>query len=363
MTINNQQPMLPGLDDAMIIRSVAQGTATHLVAIWRLAPAVAFALHTAVQPRYAAALDALDVHIATVTRHRLAQAHERIDRRRLPKLAEFDLISGLTGFGAYLLHRHGDSVLLRDLLAYLVRLTQPLPIHGELLPGWWCPDPPSPRLSAGDWPGGHGNLGLAHGIAGPLALLATAMRRGIPVPEHADAINRIITWLTNLGCGSRQHPWWPGMIGRLEHRTGNVRQTGPPRPSWCYGLPGQARALHLAALALHDQRQQLAAEHALSGCVTDEQQLAQLTEPGICHGWAGLVQTTWRAATNPAASGNLATHLPSLYARMERHADRAGLSGRPGLLDGSTGVQLVEHSLTVNNPPATRWDACLLLQP
>jgi len=45
MTINReQQPMLPGMDDTMIIRSVAQGAATHLVAIWRFAHDAAVAL-------------------------------------------------------------------------------------------------------------------------------------------------------------------------------------------------------------------------------------------------------------------------------------------------------------------------------
>ncbi|MGW1807070.1 lanthionine synthetase LanC family protein [Streptomyces sp. NPDC002078] len=49
---------------------------------------------------------------------------------------------------------------------------------------------PSPR-----WPGGHGNFGLAHGIAGPLALLAMALRHGHAVPGQTQAIIRICDWL------------------------------------------------------------------------------------------------------------------------------------------------------------------------
>jgi hypothetical protein len=67
----------------------------------------------------------------TVTvRKRLAAAHERIDRRQLPALSKFDPISGLTGLGVYLLHRNDDG-LLRDVLAYLVRLTDVLKADGD----------------------------------------------------------------------------------------------------------------------------------------------------------------------------------------------------------------------------------------
>jgi len=40
----------------------------------------------------------------------------------------------------------------------------------------------------------HGNLGIAHGITGPLALLAVAMKRGVAVAGRAGAIGRICPW-------------------------------------------------------------------------------------------------------------------------------------------------------------------------
>jgi hypothetical protein len=140
------------------------------------APAVAFSLHTAQQPAYTAVLDTLDGHLDALARRRLDRAHRRIEDGALPQLREFDLISGLTGIGTYLLNRHGGGDLLRGVLAYLVRLTEPLKAGTEMLPGWWSGDSPAGQPSA-QWPGGHGNLGLAHGICGPLALRACADRR------------------------------------------------------------------------------------------------------------------------------------------------------------------------------------------
>ncbi|MGH3933417.1 MAG: lanthionine synthetase C family protein [Pseudonocardiaceae bacterium] len=328
--------------------------------LYRGAPAVAFTLHTAQQPAYATALHTLDDHITTLTRHRLQRAHKRIGRGQLPALREFDLISGLTGIGAYLLHRHGEGGLMRDVLTYLVRLTEPLNADGETLPGWWCGDSPTDQPSH-RWPGGHGNLGIAHGIAGPLALLSTAWRRGVTVTGQADAIDRICAWLDQWRCGAGTQVWWPGRISLAEWRTRTVQQSGPQRPSWCYGTPGLARAQQLAALALADPQRQRRAEEALAGCVDDEQQLSLLGDASLCHGWAGLVQTTWRVATDAGSGSALTAHLPHLHARMEQHLHRHGPPGHDGLLEGTAGVRLVQHTTPTNTPSVTHWDACLLL--
>ncbi len=158
------------------------------------APALAFALHAAADRpgRYERALQALDIRVAAVTRRRLDRAHARIDRGERPALAEFDLINGLTGLGAHLLRRDPHGALFGQVLAYLVRLTEPL--DAQDLPGWWTDLAPTGRRAT-DLPGGHGNFGMAHGISGPLALLSLAMRRGIVADRQAEASKRICSWL------------------------------------------------------------------------------------------------------------------------------------------------------------------------
>ncbi|GAA1985862.1 lanthionine synthetase C family protein [Kitasatospora viridis] len=321
------------------------------------APAVAFTLNTAGPGAYQRALAVLDQHVADLTRHRLEAAHARIDAGRLAELREWDLINGLTGIGAHLLERHGDTQQAREVLAYLVRLTEPVTVNGEQLPGWWSvngpSDTPSPR-----WPGGHANFGIAHGIAGPLALLSSAMRRGITVAGQPEAIERICAWLDRWRSYSRARTWWPEMISRTEWSAEASHHPGPQRPSWCYGTPGLARAQQLAGLALADPRRQRAAEDALLSCVRDPVQLFDLSDATLCHGWAGLLLTTWRAAAD-AADDRLAAELPRLAARFDQHLHRAGMPAETGLLEGTTGIDLVRHT-TATEPP-TRWDACLLL--
>ena len=320
------------------------------------APAVAFALHGADQPGYAGALRALDGPIATLARRRVEQAHARIDRGHLPPLTEYDLISGLTGIGCHLLRRHPDGAEIRHVLSYLVQLTEPIHMGGEILPGWWTRNGPTDEPSD-DFPGGHGNLGIAHGITGPLALLAVAMKRGVTVAGHADAIGRICAWTDRWRHGNGTEVWWPPWVTRDELRTGRVTQHGPSRPSWCYGTPGQARAQQVAAQATGHTDRQRVAEAALLGCVTDERQLAQLTDVSLCHGWAGLVQTAWRTAAD-ASTSELAARVPYLRAQLLRH--RAEPGPDVGLLDGAAGVALALHTTASHTPPVSGWDACLL---
>ncbi|MGW1887767.1 lanthionine synthetase C family protein [Streptomyces sp. NPDC001970] len=323
------------------------------------APAVAYTLHLADRPPYGAALEALDHHIANVTRLRLRAAHERIDRGELPRLREYDLISGLTGLGVYSLTRTSQHPLLPEVLSYLVRLTEPVRADGELLPGWWSGDGPELRPSP-RWPGGHGNFGLAHGITGPLALLAISMRRGIIVPGHAEAIRYICTSLDQWCVSTEEGTWWPGTLSREEWKSRTANRRVPERPSWCYGTPGIARALQLAALALGDLARQRSAEAALAACTTDEHQLAKLTDASLCHGWAGLIRTVQRAADDAGPESPLAGALPLLRGRMRDHLNRVG-PPTGGLMEGADGVRLTQLDTAVNAAPVPRWDACLLL--
>ncbi len=318
------------------------------------APAVAFALHTAQQPAYRSVLGKLDGHIAAGTRIRLDRAHQRIDHGRLPALREFDLISGLTGVGAYLLQREPGGELLLEILAYLVRLaTEPLSVDGMLVPGWWSGDSPSGR-PAPAWPGGHGNLGIAHGIAGPLALLAVAARRGVTVSGQDQAVEQICGILDRLRSGTGTAVWWPETVSAAEWSRGAVHQAAPGRPSWCYGTPGLARAQQLAALVSGDHDRQQLAEEALAGCLADDAQLAQVPDASLCHGWAGLLHTVRRTAAD-AGTGLLADQLPRLHARLDHHLNHHGTPAPSGLLEGPAGAELARSGLS------SHWDACLLL--
>ncbi|GAA4225013.1 lanthionine synthetase C family protein [Actinomadura meridiana] len=319
------------------------------------APAIAYLLTVAGQPAYGPVLRDLDGHIEALVRERLGLARDRIDRGCLPALSEFDLISGLTGFGAYLLLRGQGGDLLADVLGYLVRLTGPLKIGDIEVPGWWSANGLSDEESP-DWPDGHGNFGMAHGIGGPLAFLSAAMMSGVSVSGQPEAVARICSALDRAQAGGDH---WPGVVSLTDWTSGAPTGRTAERPSWCYGTPGIARAQQLAGIALDDQGRKRTAEQLLYECVTDERQLALLSDTSICHGWAGLLQVVWRTAKD-ADDSRLAGQLPRLIDGMDRRLN-ADPPGHCGLLEGAAGVELVRHTLARGTSRPLPWDACLLL--
>ncbi|MEV6987275.1 lanthionine synthetase C family protein [Sphaerisporangium sp. NPDC051017] len=322
------------------------------------APALAFVTHAAAGPsgRYRRALASLDEAAIAVTRTRLAVAHARIDRGERPTMKEFDLIRGLAGLGAHHLGRHPDHQITSDTLSYMVRLTEPLPAGGEL-PPWWTDVSPNGEPSP-DYPHGHGNFGLAHGIGSVLALLSLALLRNLPVAGADEAIERICAWTDLWRQQDDAGPWWPGLITVDQVREQRVEPTLRPRPSWCYGISGTARAQQLAGMALGDAARQQAAENAMLATLRDPEQLDLLPEIGLCHGMAGLLQAAWRMATD-SRSPDIGAELPRLTARLA--AQLSHPLPDPELLDGAAGAALALHTVGIGAAPATGWDTFLLL--
>jgi len=345
-------------------RPVASGNDSHL---HHGVPALAFVLHRATRDRparYGRVLATLDEHLAALTRHRLDQAHARIDRADTTTMTEFDAIRGLTGLGALHLNRNPHGDLIRSVLTYLVRLTEPVDNRGETLPGWWTHLDPSGRRSP-DFPYGHANNGVAHGIGGPLALLSLAARAGVHVDGQTTAITRICTWLDQWRRNSPDGAWWPNWVTRADLHTEPERATAARRPSWCYGSAGLARAQQLAAVALSDLHGRRVAETALLDSAAPAR-TAAFRDASICHGITGLLQIATRAAAD-TTTPDLAARVPDLLDATLRHPAVTALLHRDNLLDaglgmfeGAAGVALALHT-TATTPAPTGWDTCLLI--
>ncbi|MBB5998747.1 lanthionine synthetase C family protein [Streptomonospora salina] len=327
--------------------------------LWYGAPALAFSLSHAAPERYPRHQTRLHRAVEQLLASRLEGARARLHSGLPPSSSEFDLVRGATGVGAYLLHRAPQSPELRAVLRYLVRLTAPLPAPESAevaLPGWWIRESLSGHRANGV-EDGHADLGMAHGVTGPLALLSHTMRAGVTVHGQAEAIDTIAAWLERWRRTGPAGPWWPEHLTFGELQTDVVDQAGPRRPSWCYGTPGIARALQLAGLALGDRVRQEQAETAFHRCLSDPAQRAQLVDPAVCHGWAGVLATTWHAAAD-ARFAPLADHLPRLQDTLLHEATHGAAPLGPGLIEGRAGIAATLHCLTTG---AGGWETCLLI--
>jgi lantibiotic biosynthesis protein len=319
-------------------------------------PALTFLLRAAAhrQQRYRPALERLDEHLLRLARRKLDVANARAHRGEMASFAEFDIFYGLVGVGVLLFERAPRSDVLVGIARHVVTLTRPHHRDGLELPGWWVDHDPDPTRPT---PGGHANLGMAHGAAGLLAFLALAQSGGREVDGHSEAIAALTRWFDRWRQEGVDGPWWPEWLTYEEIITGRPAHPGPGRPSWCYGAVGIARARQLAALATHDEQRAAAAEDELLASLTDTQ-LDRISEPGLCHGMAGIYQTAWRASRD-GRSVELTARLPAVAARFEQLAREVG--SEPGFLTGGAGVGLAAETVRHNEPPLTGWDTCLLI--
>lgn len=338
-------------------------------------PAVAFALRLSGRFENSRTLAALDAKVEETIEVRLTDAEERLAAGRPPRMREYDLIRGLTGFGAILLCSPHPGPLLDDVLSYLVRLTtEPVTVAGRTLPGWWTTDGPAGEPETA-FPHGHINLGLAHGVSGPLALLALAMLHGHEVTGQSAALHATAKTLADAARPLIRDTdilgWQP--ITRPDE-WGDHPTVEAERPSWCYGTPGITRAIQLAAIATKDPTRQRWAESVMGDSLSDPAHLALITDSTVCHGWAGAYFIAAHAAVDAEPDSRLHPIATALADRI----DPTGATTSSGLLTGAAGIRLAQHDHRTRTGPPQRatnddtaashssawieaWRACLLL--
>jgi lantibiotic biosynthesis protein len=323
--------------------SVFAGARTNLLIG---APALAFTFATITGGTEPKLHDAV---LETIRDH-LTQADKRIANGHAAHFEDYDHFSGLTGLGAYLVHTDPAASELTTILDHLALLADPARCNCDGLPLWWVHHAPNTSADPTAYKHGHGNFGAAHGIAGPLALLALAAIEDIGGPRHTEAIGHYLAIFDHWQQGDAA-PWWPEHITLDELDANAPVKERPGRPSWCYGTPGIARAQQLAGIALGDRDRSILAATALRSSLTDPAQLDLVIDSSLCHGWAGIYQTAWRAAQDEPDIIDQPL-LDSLAARIQ-------LSGGYGLLEGRPGQALA--LLTTEGTTEPSWDLLLLL--
>ena len=327
------------------------------------------------RPRYARMLDQLDDALAP----RIDAALGTLAAASGCRVSDFDLVSGLTGTGAYLLTRHqlgpggpaaGTAAvllgrLLRGLASLMAQPVDPRPWHtpAELVTG-------SLRTA---YPGGLHNCGLAHGAPGPLALLALAALAGVGVPDGVAAIETTASWLAAHRCGPAAEPDWPDGVPLGGGQPSELPGPSPGRAAWCYGAPGVARSLWLAGAAVGEPRWQDLAVRTIRSVAERPPAAWGLASPGFCHGTAGLLQLLRRFAadlSDPAIAAT-ADRLAGELAAQFDPGSLLGIGGvdpdgvpvdQPGLLDGASGIALALLGLPAASPAGTPgWDRMFLL--
>jgi hypothetical protein len=280
--------------------------------------------------------------------------------RRPPRdEAPYDLIHGLVGIGVYCLRRWPRQVAVQSLEAVVDQLAG-RSRSDENGTFWWTP----PTLLFGPkremFPAGGVDLGVAHGIAGVLPLLARAHALGVRRATTASLLEGVAGWLSARLVDA---PW-----GRT--LPAFVAEDAVPRPArsaWCYGDPGVATVLLLAARDTGENALAALGLELATSSAARPSELAGVTDAGLCHGSAGLThlfgrmhQLTGSDQLAAAARFWAERTVDDCSAALESGTPAARLpwSG-PGLLEGAGGIMLALEAAATSTDPG--WDAMFLV--
>jgi hypothetical protein len=294
--------------------------------------------------------------------------HDRLhhDPATPPTWALYDAITGLSGTGRILLaalvggHDHAEPGLIAALTTLTTMINTP---RSGTRPGWWLP-PDGHPTTVGVPPSGVAETGIAHGIAGPLALLSTAASAGWTVDGQTTAIRTAASWL--LAWQTPGTTTWPPHITgtELDNQQPTPNPTAGRRDAWCYGSGGLSRALAAASRALGDPRPAQVGNTAITSLADRPTDRWDIEGPALCHGASGVLQcaTGHPATTDLAATAVTAAFDPRhTFAVQNLHHHTA--SDDPGLLTGAAGIALAlaDHGGLPAPENPTQWDAALLL--
>ncbi|GAA2423092.1 lanthionine synthetase C family protein [Streptomyces macrosporus] len=319
---------------------------------------------------YVSALKRLDEHQRQVVRTALPEVPDG----PLPTIGHYEVVRGMTGVGRYLLARAEDCAAeLEAVLAYLTELARGDVEHrGRRVPRWWSLDAPRVGQEA-ELPDGHLNLGLSHGVAGPLALLSLAWREGVRVPGQREAIESAASLLARWALRDEHGVFWPGYLGLAEWLAGpEGHRATAGWPSWCYGAPGVSRALQLAGLALGREEWTALAEASVERLLALPMERWGVNDHALCHGWAGVLHLLGRVNEDlgdervEALRDRVAARLVDAFDPDLPFGYRFTMTRVPfgtdmsGYLDGAAGLALALDAYAAGGAPSG-WDMPLLL--
>jgi len=274
----------------------------------------------------------------------------------------YDLISGLAGIGVYLSERMPRTLAkecLGQVVSHLTRLARPM----EAGVTWWTPPEQLIPDSRPEYPQGHANLGVAHGVPAALALLAEASASGVG-SDPAALFSRAVAWFLSQKSNDSAESYF-------DYNFAPGRPWRPARAAWCYGDPGIATALLGAARRMNDRElEREALEIGLRSTLRPMESCGVVDAP-LCHGAVGLGHLYNRMFQATADRRFQEAALRWLERSLEMKREGEGIAGYPAwrpleggfasdpsLLSGAAGVAL--GLLAATTPVEPSWDRILL---
>jgi lantibiotic biosynthesis protein len=284
--------------------------------------------------------------------------------------APYDLVVGLTGLGVYALQRYPRRLAIECLRRVVERLDECAEYdeHGLY---WWTPPAEIPdEESRKQYPSGRVDLGVAHGMAGAIGLLGSICGAGLEQATARPLLAGAVSWLLAHSLPTEAGPTFPVWVAPGS-------EPWPARSAWCYGDPGVAAALLMAARGAGDADLEQAA--VALACRAAERPASEtgVVNACFCHGAAGLAHLYNRMyqATGEPTLGRAALYWLERtlgFYRLARDTRGSWVQGSSDparrelwtwtgveLVDGAAGVALVLLAAATSVEPT--WDRMFLV--
>lgn len=336
--------------------------------------------------RYTSMLNTLDDHLFRLADSFMEQVEAKHENLPFGSIEFcYDLITGITGIGRYALEslHPGMEKLLERILSHLVQLASEEIFDGIRVTNFFSP--PETIIVEEDkrkFTSGYINLGLSHGIAGPLALLSLAIKKGVVVEGQSQAIDILFKTLYPMASKDEYGYYLKRMVGWEETLSGSICNKGEDErfDAWCYGSFGVTRALSLAYEALKIDEIKDMTINLLYSLVTVPTERLNIKSSILCHGHAGNMQILNRLSNSMVIQGdwklrNLVNNRKNeLFQLLINQFDGNSEFGfydsiyhnkgfkkeeKIGFLEGVAGIVLSLVSFV--NDQEARWDGPLLL--
>jgi lantibiotic modifying enzyme len=280
--------------------------------------------------------------------------------------APHDLVEGVTGLGVYALQRYPCPAAIECLRRVVERLHERAQRdeHGLY---WWTPPAEIHEEWRKQYPKGRADLGVAHGVAGAIALLGGICGVGTEQAAARSLLEGAVRWLLAHSIATEAGPTFPLWVAP-------GFEPYPARCAWCYGDPGIAAALLTAArgAGVPDWEQVAVA----LACRAAERPASEtgVVNASFCHGAAGLAHLYNRMyqATGEPTLGRAAAYWLERtldFYRLARDSGDGWVQGRwdqkpwtwtgIDLVEGAAGVALVLLAATTSVEPL--WDRMFLV--
>lgn len=328
--------------------------------------------------RYQGMLDTLASWFEEAALHSLSLHQVEWEKGQL-QMSQYDTISGFTGVGRIAMlfpNRPAMRMVWEKTMDLFHVMCGEKNINGHTVPSWHISSEyqfqENEKLQ---YPQGNFNLGLSHGISGPLCFLSLSALHGVDSPLLINDIHRLAKFIHHWRVQDVEGMIWPGRVSFEEwlEDQPSPGSTQNHRDSWCYGVPGIARSIWLAGQAARNEEW---IETGLRAYLDIEKRLYRkggLSSSTLCHGIGGLLHLVQRMYSDTAHEqlGMMRDRLlEDVLDMFDTNSlfgfyDHSLLDGKlaevdeAGLLNGSAGVALALASLIGNKNPD--WDAAFLI--